>query len=200
MLEQLARKQPSAHWPGQPQLAAAIDRAMDHYGRSYWPKPLRSLFYIEENWHCLAARAALASHRHDDYERFCLDYVRFKARLILDQSASREHVGGYGLSDMFPPHSTATAGFGEALAAALHVAHARGDDLTEQQSTLRSVLGFVARHQWTAENCFACGARREAIGGFSESSASPSIRIDYVQHAMAALGHGARALALTTGR
>ena len=34
-------------------------------------------------------------------------------------------------------------------------------------------------------------------GGFSESSISSSIRIDYVQHALAAIGHGRAALALT---
>ena len=199
LVEQLVRALPSPHWPDARGLSEAVTRAMAHYGRDYWPRPLRSLFYLEENWHCLAARAALRSHRDDDYEQLCLDYVHFKQRLILDEQSgvSPGHVGGYGLSDMFPPHSTATAGFAEALAAAIPVARARGLSLSEQQTTLRSVLGFVVRQQWTQQNCFACGANREAIGGFSESSASPSIRIDYVQHAMAALGHGQRALALT---
>ncbi len=35
-----------------------------------------------------------------------------------------------------------------------------------------------------------------AVGGFSENSASPVIRIDYVPHAMAAIGHGGRELGL----
>jgi hypothetical protein len=34
------------------------------------------------------------------------------------------------------------------------------------------------------------------VGAFSEHVGSPSIRIDFVQHAMAALGHGGRALGL----
>lgn len=198
LVEQLAQGTPSPLWPPRETLHAAVERAMSHYARAYWPRALRSLFYIEENWHCLAARAALASHRHDDYEQFCLDYVQFKSRLILSQAdgASPEHDGGYGLSDMFPPHSTATAGFGEALAAALQVKHARGMDLRDDQALMQRVLGFVKRQQWTSESCFACAPGREALGGFSESGASPTIRIDYVQHAMAALGHGARALAL----
>jgi hypothetical protein len=33
-------------------------------------------------------------------------------------------------------------------------------------------------------------------GGFSENMGSPHIRIDYVQHAMAAMGHGGRVLGL----
>ena len=43
---------------------------------------MRDFFFFEENWHCLAARAALAHHRRDDYERFCLDYVTMKTRLL----------------------------------------------------------------------------------------------------------------------
>jgi hypothetical protein len=199
LVEQLASAAPSPLLPKPAELARAVELAMDHYARDYWPKPLRSLFYLEENWHCLAARAALGSHRHDDYERFCLDYVNFKARLILSQqeTSDPEHVGGYGLSSMFPPHSTATAGFAESLAAAIDIKRARGLPLQHDRALMKSVLGFVLRQQWTRESCFACAPGAEAVGGFSESSASSAIRIDYVQHAMAALGHGARALAKT---
>lgn len=197
-VEQLARDAPSPHLPDRAALSEAVERAMRFYAEDYWPRPLRSLFYLEENWHCLAARAALGSHRNDAYERFCLDYTRFKRRLILEAGpeVSPEHVGGYALADMFPPHSTATAGYGEALAAAIPIARARGLDVSAEQSTLRAVLGFLLRQQWTETSCFACGAEGAGRGGFSESSASPPIRIDYVQHAMAALGHGLRALSL----
>ncbi|MDB4991491.1 MAG: hypothetical protein JWN04_6669 [Myxococcaceae bacterium] len=198
LVEQLASAAPSSLWPPRAVLHDAAERAMSYYGKHYWPRALRSLFYIEENWHCLAARAALPSHRNDDYERFCLDYVAFKSRLILDSEdgVSPEHAGGYGLSDMFPPHSTASAGFAEALAAALAVKHARGMELATDQALMRRVLSFVLRQQWTDDRCFACARGSEAVGGFSESEASSAIRIDYVQHAMAALGHGSAALRL----
>jgi len=61
---------------------------------------------------------------------------------------------------------------------------------------LKQVLGFVLRRQWTSDSCVACAPGKEAVGGFSESEASPIIRIDYVQHAMAALGHGGRVLGI----
>jgi hypothetical protein len=194
LVEQLARTRPSAIFPSADELAGAVQRAMDHYGRDYWPTPLRSLFYLEENWHCLAARAALGSHRHDAYERFCLDYVRFKRRLILEPAASvpLAFQGGYGLGPLFPPHSTPTAGYGEALAAAIAVARARGEPLEELRGVLRHVLSFLLRQQWQGASAFA--SARSALGAFSESVGSPPVRIDYVQHAMAALGHGARVL------
>jgi hypothetical protein len=196
LAEQIVHAHPDPRWPDEKALHDGIERGMHYYGNDYWPRPLRSLFYIEENWHCLAARAALRSHRNDDYEQFCLDYAHFKTRWILGDEASPEHVGGYSMSDVFPPQGAVTAGFGEVMAAALEIEHAHGMDLRRDQATLRSVLSWLIRQQWTAQTCFACGAHGEAIGGFSEHAGSPRIRIDFVQHAMAALGHGKQALAL----
>lgn len=181
--------------PDAARLREAIDRAMGHYAERYWPRLLRDFFYLEENWHCLAARAALSSHRSDSYERFCLDYVAFKSRLILRPGeVESDLVGGFGVSPLFEPHNTGSAGFAEALAAALTVQRARGDDTAHNVATLRDMLGFLLRAQWDAASCFACGDLSRVAGGFSEHVASPTIRIDYVQHAMAALGHGGREL------
>jgi hypothetical protein len=62
------------------------------------------------------------------------------------------------------------------------------------EARLANVLAFLLRNQWRSERCFACAPAARVEGGFSEHMASPRIRIDYVQHAWAALGHGARAL------
>jgi hypothetical protein len=59
---------------------------------------------------------------------------------------------------------------------------------------MSALMGYLIRNQWDASACFACSRRMPVQGGFSEHMASPRIRIDYVQHAWAALGHGARAL------
>jgi hypothetical protein len=178
------------------ELRRAIDRAMDYHANSYWKRPLYDFFFLEENWHCLAARAALTTHRHDAYERFCIDYVTFKSRIILSRTdgVPDELIGGYGLSPLFPPHNTATAGFGEALAASMAVKQARGLALDGDRALMQDVLGFLVRAQWTEQNCFACARDAGVVGGFSEHAASPVIRIDYVQHAMAALGHGGKFL------
>lgn len=196
LVEQLANEDGSGPFPERSRIRRAVERAMNYTAHDYWPRPLRPLFYLEENWHCLAARAALGAHRNPAYERFCLDYVAFKSRLILEggKGSDPELVGGYSLSPMLPPHNTPTAGFGEALAAAIAVKQAQGLPVERERALMRRVLEFLGRQQWTPENCFACAPGQEAIGGFSESSASPLIRIDYVQHALAALGHGLHAL------
>jgi len=124
--------------------------------------------------------------------------VTFKGRFIHDElgGSHPDFWGGYGLGNLVPPHNTATAGLGEALAAAIQIRRARGLDSGAEEALLRRILAFLLRAQWQAERCFACAPGITVAGGFSEHLASPPIRIDYVQHAWAALGHGAQALGL----
>jgi hypothetical protein len=195
LLEQLQADLHAAPKPARARVSAAIDRAMAYYAGPYWDGPLSDFFFLEENWHCLAARAALSSHRNDAYERFCLDYVAFKRRFIMRSGETAEQlVGGFTVSNLFPPYNTPTAGFGEALAAALAVKRVRGLPRAADEALLKEVLGFLLTAQRSSATCFGCTDEAAVHGGFSEHFASPIIRIDYVQHAMAALGHGARVL------
>ena len=182
-------------WPSAETLHAAVERAMDHYSGPYWDHALSQFFWVEENWHCLAARASLRHHRHDGYERMCLDYVRYKRRLQLDAASevAPEFWGGYGFGNIIAPHNTGTAGLGEAYAAALTLAEARGERTEELEAGIGAAHEFLLRQQWTGPAAWAVVDAPRVAGGFSESMVSPTIRIDYAQHAMAALGHGARA-------
>jgi hypothetical protein len=175
---------------------AARLAAMRYIGKDHWPEALRQFFFVEENWHCLAARAALTLERVEAYERFCLDYVAFRSRFVLDGDSGVDpaFVGGMGFGNVVPPHNTGAAGLGEALAAAIAVGVARGETMTEERAVLRDILSFLLRQQWTEDNCVGCVP--EAIGAISEHMHSPITRIDFVQHAWLALEHGTQALAL----
>jgi len=176
----------------------AVDRAMTYTAEDYWQGFARDFFWMEENWHCLAARASLGHHRHDGYERFCLDYVQYKKRLILseDDEVGPDLVGGYGFGNVLLPHNTGSAGFGEAMSAAIAVARARDLDTTDDERVLARALRFLLLHQWNEVNSFACAGPRPVAGAFSEHMGSPVIRIDFVQHALAGMGHGGRVLGL----
>jgi hypothetical protein len=179
----------------------ALARHVDWVARRYWGHPTAGLFFLEENWYCLAADQLLqSSQRHDGFERFCLDYVEYKRRLLLRETdgVSPDLVGGYGFGNLIPPHVTATAGFAEALAAAVDVADARGERRRAGalREDLATVLGHLLSHQWDATRCHACRRPDLTVGGFAESAASVVMRIDFTQHAWAALGHGGRALGL----
>lgn len=201
LLEGYLQAHPSAVLPPHELVHEAAQRAMSHVAGEYWSHPLRDFFFIEENWHCLAARAALTVHRHPGYEQFCLDYVRFKSRLILEREhgVDADFDGGFGFGNVVPPHNTGAAGFGEALAAALRVLDAQDRSSPREQELLRRVLVFLLRQQWSEENCFAC-ATPLVIGGMSEHTHSALTRIDFVQHAWAALGHGGAVLGLAPER
>ena len=181
-----------------PEARAAAEAAMDYTAGEYWSGFGSDFFFMEENWHCLAARAALPHHRHDGYERFCIDYVNFKTRLILDEDdvTDPDFVGGYGIGNVLVPHNSGSATFGETAAAALAVIDARGEDRGGVEAPLRLALSFLVHRQWREEACFACNASHPITGAFSEHMASPTIRIDYVQHSWGALGHGGRMLGL----
>jgi len=196
LLEQRQRDHFDPALPPLELVRAALERAMSYVATRYWSHPLGDFFFLEENWHCIAARAALGVHPHPGYEDFCLRYVGFKARLILEreQGADPDFDGGFGFGNLVPPHNTGAAGLGEALAAALAVGRAHDRALPEQRRLLQKLLGFLLRQQWSRENCFAC-ATAEVIGGMSEHTHSLLTRIDFTQHAWAALGHGGEILA-----
>ena len=201
LLEQLLVDEPAtlgvAGMPDRETIRAAVERAMTYFADDYWDHAYYGFFFLEENWHCLAARAALPVHRHAGYERFCLDYVEFKRRLILDAGAVRSDlVGAYGFGNVLPPHNTPTGGFGETLAAAMAIRAADGETRPEDQQLMREVLAFLVEQQWTDANCFACTPDQVVPGGYSESVGSPDMRIDYTQHVWSALGHGGRTLGL----
>jgi len=184
--------------PAASKLRGALDRAMGYYGGPYWGKPLRDFYFFEEGWHCLAARHALTSHRNDGYEQLCLDYVASRERWMARSGDTSEpnFIGGlgFGAADLFPPRNTATAGMGEALNAAIAIKQKRGMNVDADRAILRDLVVFLLRAQWSEASCYACRQPSAVVGGFSQQLASPSIRIDYVQHAMSAIGHGGELL------
>jgi hypothetical protein len=195
MLERLGADQ-SADFPPVSATRHAVERAMTYFADAYWTHFAAQFFFIEENWHCIAAAASLAHHRHDRYERFCIDYMRFKARLFYDEDSGvrPEFVGGHGIGHLVPPHNTPSAGYGESLVALIAVKRARNLDVSPDLRAMDTIMRFLIRNQWTTASCFACTTERVIPGSFSEHIGSPQIRIDYVQHAWSALAGGAEAL------
>lgn len=196
LAEKLALDEPdaaaAAGLPSADVLHEAVERAMNYYTGPYWDVFVRDFFWLEENWHCLAARASLGHHRNDAYERYCIDYIAYKSRVLLDHDSrvARDFVGGYSMGNILIPVNTPAAGFGEGLAAAMALKHARGESLDADRESMKLVIEFLLRQQWTPSSCFACAPNSSVVGGFSESMGAPEIRIDYTQHAWAALGHG----------
>jgi hypothetical protein len=196
-MEKALFENPGLPFPPRGQVTEAIDRAMRYYGTEWWDHPMGKLFYLEENWHCLAARAALARHRNDAYERFCIAHSDFKSSFIIgNESPTLDMVGAFALAPMIPPPNTATAGVGEALAASIAIKRARNEDTREDEERLARIMTFLLRQQWDASTCGVCQHPELVVGGFSDSMLTPWLRIDFAQHAWAALRHGAHVLGM----
>lgn len=144
-----------------------VEAAMNYTAGGYWDNFAANFFWMEENWHCLAARASLGHHRNDAYERFCIDYSQYKTRLILSEEDEVEPdlVGGYGFGNVLLPHNTGSSGFGEAMGAALALKKARGEDTTADEEVLRRALQFLVLHQWDETGCFACATEPHSMLG-----------------------------------
>ncbi|TPV95756.1 MAG: cytochrome d ubiquinol oxidase subunit II [Myxococcales bacterium FL481] len=182
---------PAPSWPGQEQTRQSVQRAMDHVSGPYWNHTAAAFFFTEENWHCLAARAALSHHRHAAYERFCRQYVRYQSRFLLDDNShvDRAYLGGHGFGNLFPPYNTPTAGLLEATAASAALADAAGENADGELAAIEPAIRFLLAQQWRREDCFACRDPAAVDGAFSQAMTLPKIRIDYVQHAWAGLHH-----------
>jgi hypothetical protein len=176
-------------------LRVAALRAMDYVAKEHWAHPLYDVFFIEENWHCIAARAGQHTLAHREYEQFCFDYVSFRSRSILDaaRGPTPEFDGGMGVGHIVPPHNTGTAGFAEALAAAISVKKTRGLDTTADETVLRRALGYLLRQQWASDTTL-FAATPNIFGAISEHPHQMVTRIDFVQHAWSAFAHGNLAL------
>lgn len=186
--------------PPRKALRAAAERAMDYVANEHWAHPLYDVFFIEENWHCIAARAAQHTLAHRGYEQFCFDYVAFRSQSILDEARgpTPELDGGMGVGRVVPPHNTGTAGFAEALAAAISVKKTRQLDTTADEAVLRRALGYLLRQQWSPDSML-FAATPSILGAISEHPHQMVTRIDFVQHAWSALAHGSRVLHQGTG-
>lgn len=189
-------------WPDSAEIREAASEAMRYYGREYWSHMLGDFFFIEENWHCLAAKEALGIIDDEAYGDFCLDYLKFKSRFTLNAKSEVDpaFLGGYGFGNLIVPQATPSAGQAEALAGGIAVLRARGEDASALEAELRAILGFLWRQQLDEVNCRGCVLPHVVQGGFTESMISPTIRIDYVQHVHSALGAGVELLESTEGR
>ncbi|MEE9385867.1 MAG: hypothetical protein V3V08_20850 [Nannocystaceae bacterium] len=196
LVEQALATAPIPNWPPPDQIRDAVSSAMGYYAGPYWDHAWEPFFYSEENWHCLAAASAVDFHRDPHYERFCLNYIEYQSRFILDRRSGvlPQYRGGHGFSNLMAPHNTPTASIVEGLVAAVAIKKARGESPQTELEKIAHTLRFLVNQQWRDEICFACVDPSAIRGAFSQSMHLPNSRIDYTQHAWAAIGHGARAL------
>jgi len=186
-------------------IADALERAIGFLIGQTASRPfVLDFIFLEDHWTCLAADAgwdALQPHTREAAARYCEDFCAFLARAQFSEAgpdsadaitrAQPDFAGAYGFSPVMAPHPTPVGSRSEALLATLAMAERRRappEVIARLRRSLHLGLGFLLRHQLGSPGSdYLLAAPRRAVGGFLFSDEDRVIRIDFVQHAGAAL-------------
>ena len=190
-LTRLARE-----WPEGPWRSAAV-RAADFAvrGRDGWYAGRGLEAVVPDAWTMMALDEL---HAQGAARRPHVDYCFLLARLALDEQVAAgashwvDHVGA-PRSTGAPPSVGPAACRCEGLLAAWRLGRRMGVATEPYREAVVLSVRFQLRHQFDGVNSYLLPNPARARGGFYASYADPTVRIDSVQHAIAALA-GAAAL------
>jgi hypothetical protein len=178
---------------GDSQDLAAASRALSYLVQRGWSFPLSAYYQNEEHWTCQAAGQLWRHAPNRAALSFCLRWHEFqRAAQYTDAAPDPSWIGGYGVGTLALPRLTPAASRSEATGATLAVlladktpAHeAAARDLRAQ---LDLAVAFLLRQQLSAESVALYRDPAAVQGAFPGSAADLELRIDYAQHAGAAM-------------
>ncbi len=167
----------------------ATRKALDYLtGENYWPLTLKFLFG-EDHWTCIAAEAAWPHIKREHYARFCYEFASFQRRqqFFAREKGVFDYEGGYGITPFFPPHLTPAGSRTEAMVSAFDLSRHRGETQRVIGSQIVRAFKYIVRHQVRLENSYLFVKPRYSIGAIRKSPIKYDVRIDYVQHTIAAM-------------
>ncbi len=190
-LAKLAKLDPDPRW--KPAAARALAWLT---GGAYANFPSQ-FFYGEDHWTCIAADEAvgfLDGPARDAVTDFCEGYAAFNGRSQFrdgdpEVAAQPDLAGSYGFTPLMPPHPTPVGSRAESITAAFRLAERRGDRAAAARirAQLIAAYRFLLAHQLRDDGAWLVRAPAAARGAWLMSDVKRSIRIDFVQHAGAAL-------------
>jgi hypothetical protein len=166
----------------------AVRRSLDYLtGENYWPLPMKFLFG-EDHWTCIAAEEAWPHVKKAAYAQFCYEFARFQRRhQFASDDGFADYEGGYGITPFFPPHLTPAGSRTEAMVSAYDLSRHRGEPKGVIAAQIVRAFKYILRHQVRLENSYLYARPEETIGAIIKSPIKHEIRIDYVQHTVAAM-------------
>jgi hypothetical protein len=185
---------------GEHRLLQAARRALDFLTHDKYRAFFLGWFvYGPDHWTCIAAQQAWPELKKPRYVDFCRGYAAFIGRIQYQPGTwdNEDFVGHYGVGALMVPQAPAAAGFSEAIVSTLELSRHHGLSTAALERQLRLGLAALTRDQLRADNCWICRNPDRAVGGFRRSLVEPEMRIDFTQHAVAALARGAAALGWT---
>jgi len=182
-----------------PAYVGPLERALDFLVGEKYDFFLGQFFISEDHWTCIAAEAVPPSLRKERYARFCYAFAGLNRRAQVPQGDGpmEDLWGAFALTALFMPHNTPAGSRTEANVATYLLSQKRKEPQPEILDTIRRSVRYLVDQQLRPESAYLFPDPGAAVGGMMQTPLRASIRIDYVQHAAAAM---ARALPLIPER
>ena len=178
---------------GEERYLPAMERAMDFLVGEKYDFFLGQFFISEDHWTCIAADVLPESLNKASYANFCYAFAALnrRAQVRRGEGLMDDLGGAFSITPFFMPHNTPVGSRTEANVGTLLLARRRGEETPELRAVVMDALRYLVDHQIKPDSAWHYKNPAAASGGILQTPVRASIRIDYVQHAAAAL---ARAL------
>jgi len=175
-----------------PSLTAALERALDYLTGANYDYFLGQFFIGEDHWTCIAAEAAFPVVNKDAYAHFCYAFARLNRRVQVepDDGPLADLAGAFGITPFFLPHNTPAGSRTEANVATYRLSVLCGEPQPDILETVRRSLRYLVDQQFRPEGMYLFARPDAALGGIGQTPLQPTVRIDYIGHAAAAMARG----------
>jgi hypothetical protein len=179
---------------------APLQRALDFLTGEKYDNFMGQFFISEDHWTCIAAEAASEVKAsgfvsREEYARFCYAFaaVNRRAQVQPGEGLMADLAGAFTITPFFMPHNTPVGSRTESNVATYLLSKRRGEAQPRILETVLLSIRYLVDQQIRPQGSHIYPNPQAAEGGMLQTPTRASIRIDYVQHAAAAM---ARALPL----
>ena len=172
-----------------PTLLPHIERALDFLTDTKYRFFLGQFFISEDHWTCIAADAAKQAVTKLGYARFCRAFADLNRKVQIGRSFGQlgHLAGAFSITPFFLPHNTPVGSRTEANIATYRLLRHHGIEAPLVRDTILAAARYLVAQQIGPQNDYLYQAGDAAHGAITQTPARASVRIDYVQHAAAAI-------------
>jgi len=169
-----------------------LEKAMDFLTGEKYEFFLGKYFISEDHWTCIAAEAAFEAVNKAQYADFCYEFAALNRRSQVQpgDGLNGDLAGAFNITPFFIPHNTPAGSRTEANVATYRLSVLRGEPQAEVLDTVRQTIRYLVDQQISPQSAYLYPRPKDALGGMIKTPMRASIRIDYVQHAAAAMARG----------
>lgn len=169
--------------------AGPLERALDFLVGEKYDFFMGQFFISEDHWTCIAADAAYPRVKKKRYLEFCRAFARINRRVQIPRGSGpfRDLWGGLAVTPFFMPHNTPAGSRTEADTATYLLSQHWGESDPQLLAHVRAAVRYLVDQQLVPERRYLLPDPQAARGAMLKTPVRPEVRIDYVQHAAAAM-------------